>query len=666
MEKLKNPSRRHFLRQSGMVAAASLLSRFAKANEENRIVRAKIHPGIGVARIGNSTEADGFFIGPEVVKPPFTQAGATRDKKGALKRQAARFRIYGYNAKGQVVKELTPDNATIQWQVHLANKKAAWYRFTSALDIPENEGNGNPRRNAKVKGEERKKLVIDPGARSISGKNLSGKAYQFNGGKFMGVEVPLGELRTDEKGRLVVLGGLGKSGTPSGSPPYDPTDGDTFNNADGWYDDTSDGPVRASVECDGEKIPVDPAWVIVGPPNYAPDVIGWRTLHDLLVHTYTASGWLTVPRKTSFTKDVYPLLQRLSNLQWVNKGLADTYGAGSDWNFDDKSVIAKLADKSQRAMRREVYDKFRVREEDSNERTRWPMFYGDAFGSFTDSPRNNFIVPELSSLHLKRWADGEYDNDWEARASAPPSKLEEVPLKQQPAELDKAALHFCLADAFHPGCELTWPMRHATVYSAPFRIKHRDTPEKDYGDNLTEAQIKKLDGPLHGQGPGDLSKWMAIPWQGDTVFCRSGYEPEFDPYLPTFWPARVPNHVLSEADYRIVVDARLPRAERLAAFKRRVNWVRHMKGSPPDQILQMVREFDKMGVIEARPGVRDDADFPAILFVETLPPELAKAFEAAVPKTRNPNEKPKPFEVAGWESAEQLEAFRKARGVKKR
>ncbi|MEZ4749912.1 MAG: hypothetical protein R3B54_04595 [Bdellovibrionota bacterium] len=97
-----------------------------------------------------------------------------------------------------------------------------------------------------------------------------------------------------------------------------------------------------------------------------------------------------------------------------------------------------------------------------------------------------------------------------------------------------------------------------------------------------------------------------------------------------------------------------------------MNWVRHMKGSPPDQILQMVREFHKMGVIEARPGVRDDADFPTVLFVETLPLEVAQAYEAAVPKTRNPEQKPKPFEVAGWESQEQLEAFRKARGVKKR
>jgi L-lysine epsilon oxidase C-terminal domain len=38
--------------------------------------------------------------------------------------------------------------------------------------------------------------------------------------------------------------------------------------------------------------------------------------------------------------------------------------------------------------------------------------------------------------------------------------------------LDRASLEFCLADAFHPGCEMTWPMRTAGLYMAPFRIAH--------------------------------------------------------------------------------------------------------------------------------------------------------------------------------------------------
>jgi hypothetical protein len=61
------------------------------------IVRAAIHPAIGVARIGDSVNE--FFIGPEVVDPAPEPPEYYRDAAGALKRQAARFRIYGYNAE---------------------------------------------------------------------------------------------------------------------------------------------------------------------------------------------------------------------------------------------------------------------------------------------------------------------------------------------------------------------------------------------------------------------------------------------------------------------------------------------------------------------------------------------------------------------------------------
>jgi hypothetical protein len=43
--------------------------------------------------------------------------------------------VYGYNAAGEPVAELTADNADIGWTVHVADKKAAWYQFQLALDI---------------------------------------------------------------------------------------------------------------------------------------------------------------------------------------------------------------------------------------------------------------------------------------------------------------------------------------------------------------------------------------------------------------------------------------------------------------------------------------------------------------------------------------------------
>ena len=103
-------TRRKFVGAAGAVASAAVVGCRTGGETELKdvpsvqlasIMRAAIYPGIGVARIGNSTARDGFFIGPEVVEPPRTQRGGSRDATGALKRQAARFRIYGLDAEGR-------------------------------------------------------------------------------------------------------------------------------------------------------------------------------------------------------------------------------------------------------------------------------------------------------------------------------------------------------------------------------------------------------------------------------------------------------------------------------------------------------------------------------------------------------------------------------------
>jgi len=312
------------------------------APKDTYIVRAAVHPGIGVTRVGNSRQDDGFYIGPEVVQPAPAEIGTHRDSTGAIKRQAARFRVYGYNAAGEVVAELNGNTADVAWTVHLANKKAEWYQFQEALDIPEAKDLSIPRRNAQLKEGQRQQLVIDPGPRTIKGTGQAGSSYRFDTGKFMGKTVPLGELRTDELGRLLVLGGFGESGSPGCTPIFDPAHPNSFNNADGWFDDISDGPVTARVTIQGRDIPTEPGWVIVGPPNYAPDVISWCTVHDLLVDAYTQCGWLPMPDKASFTRDIWPALGRLSNLQWVNKGFAAWFGKGGPMHFEDPAFLVKL------------------------------------------------------------------------------------------------------------------------------------------------------------------------------------------------------------------------------------------------------------------------------------------------------------------------------------
>lgn len=144
------------------------------------ITTVKIFPPIGVARLGNSPE---FFVGPEIPGDRTPPAGGYKDAACRVKRQAARFRLFGFDSSGNLVQEVTTADGVIAWTVHVANKKASWKRFdglstTTAL------------RNAAVT--TRSSLEIDPGPRSLNGPN---QAAGFNTGTFLGKAVALCAFR---------------------------------------------------------------------------------------------------------------------------------------------------------------------------------------------------------------------------------------------------------------------------------------------------------------------------------------------------------------------------------------------------------------------------------------------------------------------------------------
>lgn len=580
------------------------------------IIQCRIHPAIGIARLGNSP--DEFFVGPELPYATPAPPGGYKDPAGRLKRQAARFRLFGYNAAGEVVGEVTPEGgAQITWMAHLANKKATWYNFELAMDIP--EARTCVRRNARVTGRDRQHLVIDPGERSISGMGQSGATYHFDTGTFFDKPVYLGELRTDDAGRLLVLGGRGASApVEPGHTLY------TFANNDGWHDDIADGPVAAQVTIGGRSVPVEPAWLVVAPPNYAPDIVSFQTLYDLMVDSFQNS-WLPPVPRPSFTRHVLPTLQQLSDAQWVNAGFNAKFGWHAPHDFSRRALLANLAsrDPAFDAARQQLFHQFRDPGDPKLEADTWPPIYGDAAFTTPTTPRRMITLTPTQYARLKQWAHGDFEADWDPDAPGPPQSLNELPLADRPHALDKAALHFCLGGPFHPGTEMTWPMRHAILYSGPFRIRRRPAtqPEPDFGDMLTPAVAVSQTGPLAGSGPGDITRWMAVPWQADTSSCRSGYPPAVDPYLPTFWPARVPNHVLTQSSYQAVLDASKPLGARSSAFHTRASWLRVLQGAHLAQINQMVTDFDKFGVVQRQPGPTDTDAFPAVMYVES-PPQL--------------------------------------------
>src|SRR6185295_2386850 len=148
----------------------------------------------------------------------------------------------------------------IEWTAHLANKKAFWYEF----DGPTGEGqdaypSGHPLRNCTLSeplDTRREKYIIDFGPRTLTGPGQSAKFSTGTSNGFAetspgsinngmaNVEILyLGEMSTDADGRLTVVGGFGISGH-RGGVPSGPLD---YANNSEWFDDTSDGPVIATV-----------------------------------------------------------------------------------------------------------------------------------------------------------------------------------------------------------------------------------------------------------------------------------------------------------------------------------------------------------------------------------------------------------------------------------
>jgi len=593
----------------------------------SKVSYCKVHPAIGIARVGGSEEG---FIGPlvpyEVRTPPSKKYGF-KDKKGRLLRQIAQFRLYAYDKHGAVLGEINAGNAEVTWNVHVVNSKAAWYDFDMAMDIPafDVQQKSEPRRNADVAGAARAQLVIDPGPRSIGGRK---QKVDLDGGKFYGKGVSLGELRTDDAGRLLFYGGRGVSASKSGK------EATTFANNDGWYDDVSDGPVSATVRIGKKDVPVEHGWVVVAPPDYAPGVQAVITMWDVIRDACLPLDPSLRPARPSFQHDIGPLLDRLAQNQWVNAGFGELWGSGGVEGLSMSTLSS--ASEFARPLREKLFSQFRDPSFDVVEDDAIPPVYGDSMNIPATDPRQWYAVTTLQYEMLRQWAAGDFIEGWHTPLPVP---LEELPVSEQPGALDRAALDNTIGGPFHPGCEMTWPMRQTIMYDKPFRLKLRSGPPKDYGPELTAAVALGPGGPLDGSGPGDVSRWMAVPWQTDTSSCLYAYTGWQDGvFLPTFWPVRVPNNVLTDEQFAIVTDPKRPYAERFDAFdyRNRRYWLRYL---PPrenyeDSINAFVTEFNEAGVVTLKEWKNDHLGFPSPMHVELgvkagAPKLMAKAVALA-------------------------------------
>lgn len=585
----------------------------------------RIHPAIGFARVGNSSE---YYLEPNTQAalpiPGDTTGSATgglpvkagtendtitssdlRDASGALKRQAARFKIYAYPAQtsetypmgvegteihiGSQIDGKTVSN--IVWTVHLANKKSNWYIIPEDLGIDNYKNGETPAlRNdvapfsSDINDPTRlRQLIIDPGPRTVQGASAAPVAFDqttpssswvdgkgvvqwpnypksFPGDFFPNMDCPngpidtLGELQTDQYGRLIVTGGYGRACgmiDPNTNKPYE-LNSDIDN--DGWFDDGSDGPVYAVLQfSDGTTQEVQGhAWVTATDPAYAPQTLNtvslWDDIYDIWVRhmalqpSLFANGKFQTSYQPSFSDELFPIFRAAAMQMWnTNLSITGTtaHGAVDEIQPDTDPATTLLGGLG---FIRDPNDASQLQ----NSRM-MPLSLGDAGQSFLTLRKTQYFF-------LQQWDQKQYSQTGTVTLNAG-------------EYLDKTMLVNCLGGRFSPGIDLTFIVRDPALYvqnwqtsgTGPFRIQPKplDYSQAVAGQAfLTAGYTPNIqNNPLGDQQPidtnpgspglepGDASKFMALPWHTDYNSCATHQPDPLPPFNNTLywsWPAQRP------------------------------------------------------------------------------------------------------------------------------
>ncbi len=507
----------------------------------------------------------------------------------------------------------------IEWTVHVANKKAAWWNFVPLLgdlmfgqynsyktweNTPKEWGlsstNWTQLRNSGVAGKDRQSLIIDPGPRTLYKPE---SVVQFNKAsapanyKFVSFPDPttitqglsvqtLGEMRIDSNGNLLVTGAYGRAG---GSESIT-----GFGGGDTWNDDIADGPVTAKVYFKDAGIdPVElKAWVVIGSPKFAPELVNISTWDDIIVDSAIKNmavlpevyddkkwrkndGW-NPDYMVNYEKDIQPFLSRIADYQWVATVPSMTAFIRPAFDVSDASE-ANRANREKFLSYFRRPSKIKMASETSPagfEGGQNQQLFSEAsiadpgagiplmpLNSGTNSVRNNVIdkfsvLTDTQYYLLQQWAAGKFSS------SAPGLNIPGT------HELDKAGPGNCVGEPMCPGIEVTWSVRNPIIYESPYVIKHRHDEAFYLKNGLSwaedECEPDDWKAPTVGKGcePGDLTKRMAIPWQADFYDC-SVQMINFDnpnivknpqsliPVPPTYyaywWPPQSPWNIISGA-----------------------------------------------------------------------------------------------------------------------
>jgi len=273
-----------------------------------------------------------------------------------------------------------------------------------------------------------------------------------------------------------------------------------------------------------------------------------------------------------YTTDIAPLLLRPTLLAYVNGQASSGHGPEGRGHFDSAEWQKQLSDPSPAAepTRRAVLGRLRlpetVNDKYADERAGqsfpyfMPWLSGDGGRTTPGNPETFTSLTELQYDRVAKWAKGAFTV---SKPRPVPRTLEELPLPLQPAAITKAHLEWCIGLPLYPGIEVSWSAEQERNYNPQSEFRFRP-------DML----------------PGDVSKYLSLPWQSDFYMCRNYW-----------WPSARPDAIIPETELKPPFNI---------ADMKRVPWERglHLNYTDtyPDQPFfantDMVQHWHQLGVVQ--------------------------------------------------------------------
>ncbi|MCS5516877.1 LodA/GoxA family CTQ-dependent oxidase [Pseudomonas qingdaonensis] len=185
-------------------------------------------------------------------------------------------------------------------------------------------------------------------------------------------------------------------------------------------------------------------------------------MEEVVRDLFVRQGQLPAEPGCSFTRDIWPIFERMTHMQWTNQGLFMLSGHGSPLDTQNPDVVARLADPGEASadFRRKVFALFRDPPAPPSSPRRCCPCTATITATMTSTPsrhprsgsRSPADVPGLEPVGARR-----IRRRLAGRAGA--GRLRHARTARAQAQaLDRAGLHECLGGPFHPGIELTWFM----------------------------------------------------------------------------------------------------------------------------------------------------------------------------------------------------------------